>query len=157
MTYYIGIKNLETNSVIISLNPLNSLIQSKNIYSLFDQNDFKIEIDEKQKYIFFISTNRNINTKIFEFELDINSIIEKLYSSYDIIGYSTKIPYTSYIYINYPHKSFIYAIFNKTLPNELIEIIIKYLKIKINYRFTLISINNIYLTQPKINIPSIFQ
>jgi hypothetical protein len=156
MKYYIGVKNLETNSVIISLNPLNSLIQSKNIYSLFDQNDFKIEIDEKQKYIFFISTNRNINTKIFEFELDINSIIEKLYSSYDIIGYSTKIPYTSYIYINYPYKSVIYAIFNKTLPNELIEIIIKYLKIKINYRFTLISINNIYLTQPKINIPSIF-
>ena len=157
MTYYIGIKKLESNSVILSFTPLNTIIQSKNIYGLFNQNDFKIEIDAKEKYTFFISTNRNINTKIFEFKLDINSIIEKIYSSYDIIGYSTKIPYTSYIYINYPYKSFIYTIFNKTLPNELIDIIIKYLKIKINYRFTLISLNKIYLTQPKINIPHIFQ
>ena len=157
MKYYIGYNNIDSNSVILSQIPLTSLIQSKNIYGLLNENNFKILIDKNKKHNFFISTDRNINNKIFEFELDIKSIINKLYSSYHIIGYSTKIPYTSYIYINYPYKSFIYTIFNKNLPKELIDIIIKYLKIKINYRFTLISLNKIYLTQPKINIPHIFQ
>ena len=52
--------------------------------------------------------------------------------------------------------SLIYSIFSYILPNEIIEIIIKHLKLKINYIFTLHYLNHIYLTQPKINIPSIF-
>lgn len=152
MSYYISAKNIDNNSIIRSQSPLNIFIKSKHIYGLFNENDFKIIIDEGVEYKFFIST---ISTILFEFELDINSIIEKIYSIYNIIGYSTKIPYTHFFYINFPNKKLIYTIFSYVLPNEIIDIIIKYLKLKINYRFTLISLNNIYLTEPKISIPTI--
>jgi hypothetical protein len=153
MSYYINAKNIDNNSIIRSQTPLNIFIKSKHIYGLFNENDFKILINKKIKYNFFISKNNSI---LFEFVIDVNSIIDKLYTSYDRIGYSTQIPYTHFFYINYPNKSLIYSIFSYILPNEIIEIIIKHLKLKINYRFTLHYLNHIYLTQPKINIPSIF-
>lgn len=153
MSYYINAKNIDNNSIIRSQTPLNIFIKSKHIYGLFNENDFKILINKKIKYNFFISKNNSI---LFEFVIDVNSIIDKLYTSYDRIGYSTQIPYTHFVYINYPNKSLIYSIFSYILPNEIIEIIIKHLKLKINYRFTLHYLNHIYLTQPKINIPSIF-
>jgi len=153
MPYYINAKNIENNSVITSKTPLNPFIQNKQIYGLYNENDFKILINKKLQYTFFISKN---NTILFEFVIDINSILDKLYASYDRIGYSTQIPYTHFFYINFPNKSLIYSIFSHIFPNEIIEIIIKHLKIKINYRFTLHYLNNIYLTHPKINIPNIF-
>jgi len=153
MSYYINAKNINNNSIIRSQTPLNPFIQKKHIYGIFNENDFKILINKKLQYTFFISKN---NTILFEFVIDINSILDKLYSSYERIGYSTQIPYTHFFYINYPYKSLIYTIFSKNLPNEIIDIIIKHLKIKINYRFTLHYLNHIYLTKPKINIPIIF-
>ena len=153
MSYYINAKNIDNNSIIRSQKPVNIFIKRKHIYTLFNDNDFKILINKKLKYKFFISKN---NTILFEFIIDINSILDKLYSSYDRIGYSTQIPYTHFFYINFPNKTLLYNIFSYVLPNEIIDIIIKHLKIKINYRFTLHYLNHIYLTQPKINIPSIF-
>ena len=153
MSYYINAKNIENNSIIRSQTPLNIFIKRTHIYCLFNENNFKMIIYEGIKYKFFISNN---NTILFEFVIDINSILDKLYSSYDRIGYSTQIPYTHFFYINFTKKKLIYTIFSYVLPNEIIDIIIKHLKIKINYRFTLHYLNHIYLTQPKINIPSIF-
>ena len=153
MSYYINAKNIDNNSIITSQTPLNIFIKRNHIYGLFNENDFKILINKKLEYNFFISKN---NTILFEFIIDINSILDKLYSSYDRIGYSTQIPYTHFFYINFPNKTLLYNIFSYVLPNEIIDIIIKHLKIKINYRFTLHYLNHIYLTQPKINIPSIF-
>jgi len=153
MSYYINAKNIDNNSIITSQTPLNIFIKRNHIYGLFNENDFKILINKKLEYNFFISKN---NTILFEFIIDINSILDKLYSSYDRIGYSTQIPYTHFFYINFPNKTLLYNIFSYVLPNEIIDIIIKHLKIKINYRFTLHYLNHIYLTQPKINIPFIF-
>lgn len=153
MSYYISAKNIDNNSIITSQTPLNTFIKSKHIYGLFNENYFKIRINNKLEYTFFISKN---NTILFEFVIDINSILDTLYSSYDRIGYSTQIPYTHFFYINFPNKSLIYTIFSYILSNEIIDIIIKHLKIKINYRFTLQYLNHIYLTQPRINIPTIF-
>lgn len=153
MSYYICAKNKDNNSIITSQTPLNPFIQNKNIYGLFNEDDFKILINKKLEYTFFISKK---NTILFEFILDKNSIIDKLYSNYDNIYYSAQFPYTHFFYINFPNTSLIYSIFSYIFPNEIIEIIIKHLKIKINYRFTLHYLNNIYLTHPKINIPKIF-
>ena len=88
MSYYINAKNIDNNSIIRSQTPLNIFIKSKHIYGLFNENDFKILINKKIKYNFFISKNNSI---LFEFVIDVNSIIDKLYTSYDRIGYSTHI------------------------------------------------------------------
>ena len=112
MKYYIGTKNIETNSLIFSRKPLQLFVKSEHIYALSNGFDFTILINEKNKYKFFIST---ISTILFEFELDINDIIDNIYFNYNINGYSNRLPYTTYIYIDYPCKLLIYTIFNKII------------------------------------------
>ena len=159
MSYFIGYKNTENNDIFISYKPLTTFIESKRIYGLINEYDFKIRIYEKNKYKFFISRYRCVNSILFYFEIDIYSILNKLFienDKYNLLEYYNNIPYSSNTFINFPYKSLIHEIFEYKLPYEIIEIILKHLKIKINYRFTISYINQTYLTQPKINIPSIF-
>ena len=127
------------------------LINNDFHFSLNIKNSEDIDIVKSPKKLNYKQTlnkyNENNIDILFSFKLDFNHIIE---------NYSLN--YSNFIYKPYPFKKFIYKYFNNIIPNELIDIIIQYLKIKIEYSFFVREINNnsLFLSKPIIILPSYF-
>mgnify|MGYP000886483972 FL=1 len=151
---YFGAHNNSSNNVIISRVPLEKQLIKNNSYGLTHEFDFSIKLNESDDYTFFISKTNNPHKRLFEFKLNYCDIVDTLYSRYDD-GYLNSTIRKSFM-IDYPKKELIIEVLIHYLPLELILIIIHFLKMKINVRFYCTYKNNIYLSKPKIYIPSIF-
>lgn len=151
---YFGAHNISKNSITISRIPLEKQLIKNNYYGLTHEFDFSIKLNESDDYIFFISKTNNHNHTLFQFKLNYCDIVDTLYSRYDD-GYLNSNIRKSFM-IDYPKKKLIIEVLIHYLPLELILIIIHLLKMEINCRFYCTYKNNIYLSKPKIYIPSIF-
>lgn len=138
---------------------------NENYFRYFITNDFhfNLKINKNDNILLdIVSVPNDYNYKqvLYEYQKPNNKIkkICTLSLKYENILKSNSYFYSDFIYKDYPYQKLIYQCLNKYLPNEIINLILKLLKLKIHFCFyinnSIINNNSLYLSKPSVYIPN---
>ena len=78
--YYIGIKTIKTNKIMVTSKPLEKFLLS-NMYGFSTMSDFKLVLNKNTSYTIFITNDLEVKP------ISYTEIENKLYKMYNNLGY----------------------------------------------------------------------
>lgn len=120
-----------------------------------DEFDFTIKIFEWSKLYIRL---KKLNKIIVKFEINVSEIFEYInnYKLFDEFNVLNRFTYYDEFLLDFKYKDVVYEVLLKYLPDEIIDIIISFLKHIIDYSFKCQYKHGTYLCLPVITLPTNF-